>query len=458
MSFLSKLFGKSSDAAQSATPMVSPPLGLARDDARAAADKCLAAVSAMAESAEDPRDRAMLLARIAEARLAGDDSVATLRALLLTFNVGMQLGLVSWMVDLCREFAHELPKGPPRDAMRPMIDALARVLEVVEDPRLAQDMRIEIGPLQAMVGDYVGAAATVQGIGDAYFADQTRTRVIEKMCESGELAAAEVLAAEIEDQDARAAATKALVRARAAHKIDADLERLAAGIKVQPYRDEVRLELAVAKAHVGDVEGGLVLARAIGKAETRAAALTQMAEGLAERGELARAEEIVGSIEEPAARSAAWAALVAVDVKRGDVAAAERSLDKITETWSGVEACLRIARAKELVDRTEDVARLLMRALAFLRGVQSPNEAQAARRKTAEILANGGNLVESMRIADVGPRDERADVLGAIGSGLAIGGALAAVDELQGGLKKPEERSAVLIGAATSLLRRAKSS
>ena len=454
MSFLSKLFGRKDEAAQASAAPSSPPLGLTPEDPRGAAEKCLAAVAAMAEASEDPRERATLLARIADARLHGDDVAATLRALVATFNVGMQLGLVPWMVELCREFAHELPKGKPREALRPMIDALGRVLEIVDDPRMAQDLRIELGPLQALVGDHAGAVATVAGIADAYFADQARSRVVERLCENGDATGAEALAAQIQDPEAQAAARKALVHERAKRGVDAALEQYAAGIKLQPYRDDVRVDLALAKVQSGDLDGGLALARAIGKPETQAVALTQIAETLAEKGEFARAEEIVATIPEKHGRSSGWAALVSAHLQRGDASGAEALLERITEVWVGVDASVRVARSAAFAELPEDRARLLMRALTFLRGAQSANEAQAARRKAAEILANGGNAVEALRIADVGPKDERPEVLTAIGLGLALHGALDEVDRLQGSFKKADERAALLLGAAGALLRR----
>lgn len=453
MGMFSKLFGRGADPSPAAP--LAPPLGLDAGDPRAAAERCLSAVAEIAQTGEDPRQRALLLAQIAQARLHSGELDATLQALVAAFNVGLQQGLLSWMVELCREFAAELPKGAARARLRPMVDALVRVVEVIDDAELADELRGEIGPLQALVGDYAGAAATVQQIGDDWSADQARARVVERMCENGELRAVDTLTAELQDPEAQATARKAIVHARAAHKVDAALESYAAAIKLQPWRDDVRLDLAVAKAHQGDLEGGLVLARAIGRPETQATAIGQIGELLIERGEGPRAEQLVLELPERSGRGGACAALAGAYLRKGDAAAAERLLDELGDPWTTVEVALRIARSPLVREDAEHVAKLLMRSLVALRGAQSANEYQAARRKTAEILANGGNATEAMQVVEVAPPDERGELLTAVGFGLALHGALADIDRLQGGFKRSEQRAALLLGAADALLRRA---
>jgi hypothetical protein len=107
-----------------------------------------------------------------------------------------------------------------------------------------------------------------------------------------------------------------------------------------------------------------------------------------------------------------------------------------------------------LADRPDEVARFLLRALAFLKGAQQASEAPAARRKAAELLANGGNVEEALRLAGSGPRAERGDVLAAIALGLTHRGALDELDRLQSTCKDARERADLLLGAAEVLIAR----
>jgi tetratricopeptide (TPR) repeat protein len=344
--------------------------------------------------------------------------------------------------------------GPERRSLRPLVDALVRVLDMVGEEH-AQELRAEIGPLQAAVGDYSGAAATVTLIEDAYFADQARARVIERMCENGETKGAEVLAGELQDPEASAAARKAIVHERAKKKVDAALETYAAGIKEQPWRDDVRLDLAVAKARDGALDAGLALANAIGKSETRALALTQIAEHLVEERKLERVEELIASIEDAHSRSSAWAAIASAHTRAGDVPAAEAALARVTDPWSALEVAIALARCEAVQKDAEQSARFLRTALELLRRAQTPSEVSAARRRMAELLANAGNSSEALRIAQSAPPDERDGVLLAVGTGLALHGALDEIDRLQAAWKNVDDRASLLVGAAGVLAERA---
>jgi len=423
-----------------------PPLELDPRGPRAAAERCLAEVTATADASEDPRARFELLFFTAAARCAGGDVAAALDGIRCAIRAALQADSSgSLAVEVAKMSVEHLQLDEARGGLRVIVDELALSLSGDED----SELRAELAPLAAALGNVRGAIALASAISEPYFADHARAQIVAALCDSGELDSADEILATIETPDARGLAQVALVRARAKTRVDSELEVFADTICDERWREEARFEIATAKAAHGDLDGARASAREIETDTMRGRAMAEIAFSQAELGQSDRAPNWTESIDQPYERDLVWSWLCELHADRGEVDAAEEALAHIEHPRLRESTAVGLARIGAHWARPAESERVLTRALGV---IDSLNLAGDHVMEKVELLALAGKVVDALDCIERAPSEERIDLFNCLGATLAVRGDATQVDVARMRRSDPMERALLLAGAARSLL------